>query len=222
MAATKARGGARRRGGTPTAARRTRALPLVQALIAAHRSLEQLEVPHALVGGLAVSARATPRTTRDVDLAVSVTDDEAAEAVVFSLQRLGYRLEALVEQRKTKRLATARLRAPDRAHSGVVVDLLFASSGVEPELVARAQSVEVLPDVILPVALVADLLALKVLARDDRRRPQDADDLRALLEVATARDRAQVAVTLALIDRRGFGRGRSLLQHWRRALESYG
>lgn len=98
MAATKARGGARRRGGTLTAARATRALPLVQALIAAHRSLEQLEVPHALVGGLAVSARATPRTTRDVDLAVSVTDDEAAEAVVFSLHRLGFRVEALVEQ----------------------------------------------------------------------------------------------------------------------------
>jgi len=151
-------------------------------------------------------------------MAVAVSDDQEAEEVVFALQNQGYHLEALVEQRKTKRLATARLRAPGRGDSAVLVDLLFASSGVEPELVSRASLVEVLPGVVLPVASVSDLLALKVLARDDRRRPQDADDLRALLAVATPRERAQVRATLATIEARGFARGRSLLRHWQRAL----
>jgi hypothetical protein len=32
----------------------------------------------------------------------------------------------------------------------------------------------------VPVARIGHLMALKVLARDDRRRPQDFDDLRAL------------------------------------------
>jgi hypothetical protein len=37
--------------------------------------LETLGHPYALVGGLAVSARAEPRTTRDVDVAIGVADD---------------------------------------------------------------------------------------------------------------------------------------------------
>jgi hypothetical protein len=38
--------------------------------------LETLGHPYALVGGLAVSARAEPRTTRDVDVAIGVAADD--------------------------------------------------------------------------------------------------------------------------------------------------
>jgi hypothetical protein len=38
----------------------------------------------ALVGGLAVSVRTEPRFTRDADLAVAVTDDADAEALVMA------------------------------------------------------------------------------------------------------------------------------------------
>jgi hypothetical protein len=34
--------------------------------------LDELSIPHALVGGLAVSARVEPRMTRDVDAVVAV------------------------------------------------------------------------------------------------------------------------------------------------------
>ncbi len=54
--------------------------------------------PCALVGGLAVSARAEPRTTRDVDLAVSTPNDEAAEQLIWRLQRSGYTVRMLLEQ----------------------------------------------------------------------------------------------------------------------------
>lgn len=63
----------------------------------------------------------------------------------------------------------------------------------------------------VPVARTGDLLALKLLARDDASRPQDAADLRALRQVATADDLALARETAELITRRGFARGRDLL-----------
>ena len=66
--------------------------------------------------------------------------------------------------------------------TGLVTDLLFASSGVEPEIVEAADDVEVLPGLVLPVATIGHLILMKLLARDDRCRPNDADDLRALAQ----------------------------------------
>jgi len=96
------------------------------------RLLESLEHPFALVGGLAVSSRAEPRFTRDIDLAVLVHDDAEAESVIFTLRQSGYQVISVVEQEATGRLATIRLRVPLEPH-GAVLDLLFASCGIEPE-----------------------------------------------------------------------------------------
>lgn len=93
----------------------------------------------------------------------------------------------------------------------MVAELLFASSGIEPEIVAAAESLDVFPELVLPVATVAHLVALKLLARDDRDRPQDADDLRALREVATSEDLRRAREAAGLIVERGFGRGRNLV-----------
>ena len=54
------------------------------------------------------------------------------------------------------------------------------------------------------------LIALKVLARDDVTRPQDAGDLRALLRVASSLDITQAQSALTLIADRGYHRGRDL------------
>ncbi|MBI3181693.1 MAG: nucleotidyl transferase AbiEii/AbiGii toxin family protein [Myxococcales bacterium] len=171
-------------------------------------------VPHALVGGLAVSSLAQPRLTRDVDLAVSVDSDAAAEELVSSLRGRGYRIEAAVERTRVHRLATVRLTSP----YGVAVDLLFASSGVEPEVVRDARELEVLPGLRLRVARAGHLLALKLLSQDDRRRPQDLDDLRALLAVSGAGELRRAEAALGLIERRGYARRRRLLSRWRRLL----
>ncbi len=165
-----------------------------------------------------MSARAEPRTTRDVDLAVLVECDEDAERILFALRARGYAVAPLIEQTRTKRLATARLRWRAGGTDSVIIDLLFASSGVEPEVVRAADLTELVPGVFIPVATVADLIALKVLARDDRTRPQDFDDLRALLSVSSASDRRKVAKLLELIRARGFSRGRRLDAHWQKAL----
>ena len=79
-------------------------------------------------------------------------------------------------------------------------------------MVERATVVEVFPGIELPVARVSELLALKVLARDDERRPQDTIDIRALLQEATASDLEASKTALALIVERGFHRKRDLLQ----------
>lgn len=85
----------------------------------------------ALVGGLAVGVRGEPRFTRDVDLAVAVSSDAEAEALVRDLLARGYRAFNALEQEAAGRLATVRLRSPTAATDVAVVDLLFASSGIE-------------------------------------------------------------------------------------------
>ena len=66
-----------------------------------------------------MSARTEPRFTRDVDVAVLVESDSAAEQLVRSLTAAGYGLSALVEQDAVGRLATVRLISP--SVDGVVV-----------------------------------------------------------------------------------------------------
>ncbi len=160
-----------------------------------------------------------PRTTRDVDFVVAVEGDDEAEALVFALRRLGYELLASVEQTATQRFATARLRAPE---STVVVDLLFASSGIEDEIARSADVLEVLRGVRIPVARLADLVALKVLARDDLARPQDAQDLRALLLEASEDDVDHAREALRLVTARGASRGKDLERELDRALRELG
>lgn len=169
------------------------------------------EVAWALVGGFAVSARAEPRFTRDVDVAVAVHDDAGAEEVVRALLSQGYRLLASVEQDATGRLATIRLGCPVGGGDDVVVDILFASSGIEPEIAEAAEVMNIVPGLSLPVAVTGHLIALKLLARDDDVRPQDLADLRALSAAAKQPDMAVAREAVALISRRGYDRGRDLL-----------
>jgi hypothetical protein len=114
------------------------------------------------VGGLAVGVRTEPRFTRDADVAVSVADDGDAEGLIRELQASGYQIVSLVEQEATRRLATVRLIPPGERERGVVVDLLFASSGIEPEVVKAADPVEVMAGLRVPVAQTGHLIALKV------------------------------------------------------------
>lgn len=172
--------------------------------------LRSLEGEFALVGGLAVSARSEPRLTRDADFAVAVADDAEAETLIAALRARGYEVVATVEQEAADRLATVRLLRGDD-DSDLVTDLLFASSGIESEIVAAADELLVTADLRVPVATVGHLLAMKLLARDDRRRPADADDLVALAEVADDVDWNEARSAAALIVERGFGRGRDLV-----------
>ncbi|MBI3183035.1 MAG: nucleotidyl transferase AbiEii/AbiGii toxin family protein [Myxococcales bacterium] len=108
-------------------------------------------------------------------------------------------------------LTTLRQNSPERrGMMRRVLDLLFASSGIEREVVVRADPLEIFRDLTVPVAKLGDLLALKILSRDDARRPQDRVDLRALFAEANDEDLRLAQASLALIAERGFNRGRNL------------
>jgi hypothetical protein len=182
--------------------------PVIEAAACAAADLQELHVPIALIGGLAVSAWGEPRYTRDVDLAVGVATDDIAEELIHQLRARGYELVTVIEQTKIGRLATARLRrAVDRE---VVIDLLFASSGIEPELARDATLVDG-----VPVARVGHLIALKVLSESEKRL-QDRIDIQELAKVATDDDWKTADVMVRLIKARGFHRGRALVTRLRR------
>jgi predicted nucleotidyltransferase len=167
--------------------------------------LERLGKRFCVVGGFGVSVRGEVRFTRDVDVAVAVKDDAETESLARDLRVRGYRVVALVEHDEAKRLATVRLRSP----SGITVDLLTASSGIEPEAVARATPVDIESVGAVPVAQSEELVAMKVLSMDERRL-QDRIDALKLLEVCDTIDLQRVRADLRLIEERGFSRKQDL------------
>jgi Nucleotidyl transferase AbiEii toxin, Type IV TA system len=183
---------------------------LLDSLSAVVDDLCELNRPFALVGGLAVSLRAEPRFTRDADLVVSVGSDVEAEMTVNELIARGYSVEAVVEHVALGRLATARLQSSVRG--GVIVDLLFASSGIEPEIACAAETLVVARGLTMPVARVGHLIALKLLSQDASQRRQDLIDLDELKAVAVDDDWYLAADSCHLITARGYHRSRDLIQ----------
>jgi nucleotidyltransferase AbiEii toxin of type IV toxin-antitoxin system len=168
----------------------------------------------AVVGGLAVSTRTEPRFTRDIDFAIAVESEEDAQQVVYGMQRAGFFVEAIIEHRTSRRMATARLRQGPKSP---MVDLLFAASGIEAEVASSATREAVLGQPV-PVACVGHLIAMKLVSFDEKRRPQDQLDLTALSQVADDAEWARAEAAVRLITERGFGRDRDLkaaLEEWR-------
>lgn len=195
-------------------------------MISLEASLRQIEADlreagatFALVGGLAVSVRTEPRFTRDAHLAVAVTSDADAENLIATLRAMGYRIDAVVEQDAVGRLATVRLERSIETDAPVI-DLLFASSGIETEIVSEAEPIELLPALTMGVARVGHLIALKILSRDDATRPQDVIDLRALLRIAHPTELSRAREALALIASRGYHRGRPLIVEFDKLVSS--
>lgn len=177
---------------------------LQRALIELEADLRALDVDWALIGGLAVAVRAEPRQTRDLDIAVAVQDDGEAEHLFRDLVSRGYRqFQNPLEQEDVGRLATIRLES---LAAGVVIDVMCASSGVESEIVAAADLVELFDEFSAPVARTGHLLALKALAG----REIDHFDFRNLLAESTERDVALARETVELIERRGYSRAKPL------------
>jgi hypothetical protein len=174
------------------------------ALRRAIADLNAVKAQWALVGGLAVSARTIPRFTKDLDFVVAVASDGEAEDMVHKLRSRDYYPVEVLEQDYVERLSGVRL-----AHKGsdVVVDLLFASSGIENEVVASADRLEVLPRLTAPVATTAHLIALKVLAG----RSQDLTDLGYLIPAASPTDLDTARNAIKLIQARGFNRERDVV-----------
>ena len=87
---------------------------------------------------------------------------------------------------------------------------MYEGTRFESEIAEAAEDIEILPGLVAPVAKTAHLIAMKLLARDDDRRPQDRSDLRGLIEAASDNDIADVRKAIELITLRGFHQDRDL------------
>jgi hypothetical protein len=170
----------------------------------------------AVVGGFGVSVRGEVRFTRDVDVAVVAADDADVETLVRTLRSRRYDLVAIVEHDERGRIATVRLRSP----TGITVDLLTASSGIEPEIVVRSTPVSIEGVGVVPVARAEELLAMKVLSMDERRL-QDRIDAVKLLEVNRELDLPAVRADLQLIEARGYSRHQDLGKKLQQLLDAH-
>ena len=182
---------------------------LFETLAQAADLLAGLDKDWALVGGLAVSTYVEPRFTRDIDIAVAVRDDTEAEEFAHTWAASGFVIESVLEHDTTERLATIRTHRAGAEHE-IVIDLLFASSGIEPEVAAQAQHLEIAPDVTVPVARPGHLFALKLLSADPATRPQDSIDLQNLKGYLDPAEREAARQAVGLIVARGFNRDRDL------------
>lgn len=159
-----------------TAARDT--LPEAVARLA--RFTRELAKPCALIGGVAVIARAFVRATKDVDLLVSCPASEA-RALLEVARRHGYGWE---ESEVQDFLDTGLLRmwGPPSRREGLGLDILLTDSPFNEDVVRRATTVEVLGTEV-PVATPEDLLLMKT----EANRPVDLDDAIAIKDAFAGR-----------------------------------
>lgn len=146
--------------------------PLRTTLADAVGFLEAEGVHYALIGGLAVSLRAQPRATVDVDMVIAA-DVERSLQLAEALEGTCFRplFDDVAEVVQKAFILPLRHRL-----TNVKVDLALGLSGFEQQAVARAERLA-LAGTTVSVATAEDLLVMKVLAG----RPQDDQDVRGLV-----------------------------------------
>lgn len=164
--------------------------------------LENKNLDYALIGGLAVSFRASERATKDIDLVVAVGSDSEAENTIRLFVELGFLVDTLIERKNSKEIATVRLLSDK--HSGVFLDLLFNATGIEKEIVESSDSINILPKLSVNVASLASLIAMKVLSSNNKDRLQDIIDLQHLIKEADCEDLIEAEKLIYLIHERGY------------------
>jgi hypothetical protein len=129
-----------------------------EALKKAAVALKEGDVAYALGGGYAAWALGGPEPEHDVDFVVAEADAERAQRV---LDKAGLRVEQPPEDWLFKVFDGDGDDAP-------MVDVLFRVAGdpVEPDLMERAQQIEVL-SIRMPVLTATDLLVTKLLALNE-------------------------------------------------------
>ncbi|MEU6250426.1 hypothetical protein [Glycomyces sp. NPDC047010] len=156
------------------------------------RAFDGLEAPWSLAGSLAVSARVEPAYMAQASVILAVKDEQVAHGILDGLEESGLRVLSFTDQMSVKDwddehgrpanpenfeiehhpnglVAGARLvdEAGDR---DLEVDLIFAASGIEAEITAAAEPLEILPGQVFRVARTGHLIALTLLTLGDTGR----------------------------------------------------
>ena len=145
------------------------------------RLLTEHDVPHALIGGLAVGLRGYPRSTVDIDYLIRVED---SGAVRKALESAGFHCEA---------------QTAETLHFGGLgaVDFLLAQRPVSRAMLTAADPVR---DLDIPVLQVEDIIGLKIQAyhNDPSREWKDLADIAELIRANPELDWERVRSHAAL------------------------
>jgi hypothetical protein len=129
---------------------------LGRALMRLDAALSAAEAPWALAGGLAAAVRSEPAMRYEIEAVVAIPDFEGREALLGLLRSRDYSERSSVVGDSS----VAHLISPGGESPEIPVDLHFASSSIELELVAEAERMEVVSGTVVPVARTGHLLPM--------------------------------------------------------------
>lgn len=146
--------------------------------------LEDGNIPHVLIGGLAVSQLSRPRLTADIDVLAVLDDDNRIPSLIESAGNAGFSLriqEAEAFARKNRVL----LLIHDQ--SKIPVDISLGLLPFEREVIERSSRITA-GNLQLPLPSVEDLIILKAVAH----RAVDLQDIMTLAQAHTHLDRERI------------------------------
>ena len=131
---------------------------LFQSVVALQERLRRAGVPSAVIGGIAVGVLGEPRVTRDVDVKVLLTRQDAARLLdILSPDYISLRPDPLRALQRN-----GFLFVQDKL--GTRLDLLLAEIGFDEEAIRRARPVEVQPGVVVTICTAEDLIIYKLIS----------------------------------------------------------
>ncbi len=137
------------------------------------RFLDAWGHPAAVIGGVAIAARAHPRFTDDIDVVIAVSTEDRDRLLQVAVAN-GYGYDPK-EAATFMEGGLLRLWGPPGRERGIGVDLLFSDSPFMEKVLARATVLDAV-GTSLPVATVEDLILLKL----EANRPADLEDVIAM------------------------------------------
>lgn len=155
--------------------------PPLQALL---KILVDENIPHVLIGGLAVSQLSRPRLTADIDVLTYIDDDNRIPKLIESAASAGFSLR-IQEAEAFARRNRVLLLMHDQTQ--IPVDLSLGMLSFEREVIERSSRVSA-GDLQLPVPSVEDLIILKAVAH----RSVDLQDITSLVETHPRLDRKRI------------------------------
>ena len=162
-------------------------LPLVtlQRLVGA---LEEIHVPYAVIGGVAVSLRSVPRFTTDVDAVIWV-GESGWDSLLSHLTNHGLKARASDPIGFARHNRLLLLTDEDE----VEIDLSFGALPFEEDMVRNAESIEISPGLTASIATAEALVVMKAIAW----RPKDQLDIRELVSINPDRNWSSVVTAFA-------------------------
>lgn len=146
---------------------------LIEPLRELVRVFDELQIPYALMGGMAVAIHGIPRPTHDLDFTVSLSRDRLHD-FYSTVERLGYTLPDAMRTGWVDNVSGMPLIRVQQWAAGrnIDVDLFLAESKYQETLLTRHQRV-IVEGIEAWVVSPEDLIILKLIAG----RPRDIGDI---------------------------------------------